>query len=254
MFFASRVRQLRWLAAGLAAVAALLIIVLTVAAGSRTHHIGVRSSPVNDALTPSTSVTVAPSASAAVAAPANLQGEVRARARLDTPHTTAPATTRPRTTAPAAAAPPPAAAGGGASTAQSGWAGAVLAQLNSERQQNGLGPLSSSSKLITSAHAHNLAMAAANTMSHQLAGEAGLGSRISATGYSWHSCGENIGWTTNRSQSGAMSIESAMYNETPPDDGHRRNILSTSFTQVGIDVIVDGPTGKLWITEDFGQP
>jgi uncharacterized protein YkwD len=139
-------------------------------------------------------------------------------------------------------------------TLESAWASAVLAQLNSERAQNGLAPLTASGTLIGTAHAHNLLMAQSNTMSHQLPGEATLGDRISAARYDWRSVGENVGWTTNRSQAGAMSIETQMYNETPPEDGHRLNILSTVFTQVGIDVIVDSATGRLWLTEDFGQP
>ena len=43
-----------------------------------------------------------------------------------------------------------------------------------------------------------------------------------------------------------------MYNETPPDDGHRLNILSSSFHNVGVDVYTDS-TGKMWITCDFGS-
>jgi hypothetical protein len=31
----------------------------------------------------------------------------------------------------------------------------------------------------------------------------------------------------------------SMMAEKPPDDGHRQNILSTSFNLVGIDVLVD---------------
>ena len=139
-------------------------------------------------------------------------------------------------------------------TLESAWASTVLAQLNSERAQNGLAPLVANGTLTGTAHAHNLQMAQTNTMSHQLPGEATLGGRISAAGYNWRAVGENVGWTTNRSQAGAMSIETQMYNETPPDDGHRLNILSTAFTQVGIDVIVDSATGRLWLTEDFGQP
>ena len=44
-----------------------------------------------------------------------------------------------------------------------------------------------------------------------------------------------------------------MYNEKPPDDGHRRNILSKTYVDVGIDVISDSVHGKAHIT-DFGRP
>jgi uncharacterized protein YkwD len=166
---------------------------------------------------------------------------------VTTPHIVPPVVKAPVATSPRAVPVNPI-------TVESAWASAVLAQLNSERAQNGLAPLAASGTLTGTAHAHNLLMAQTNTMSHQLPGEAALGSRISAAGYHWRSVGENVGWTTNRSQAGVMSIETQMYDETPPDDGHRLNILSTAFTQVGIDVIVDSVTGRLWLTEDFGQP
>lgn len=45
-----------------------------------------------------------------------------------------------------------------------------------------------------------------------------------------------------------------MYAETPPNDGHRRNILSTTFVDVGVDVIDDRTHGRIWLTTDFGRP
>ena len=44
----------------------------------------------------------------------------------------------------------------------------------------------------------------------------------------------------------------SMMAEKPPDDGHRQNILSTSFNMVGIDVLVDAHQ-NVWLTEDFAQ-
>jgi uncharacterized protein YkwD len=43
-----------------------------------------------------------------------------------------------------------------------------------------------------------------------------------------------------------------MYNQKPPNDGHRRNILSRNYTEVGIDVHISG--GKLWLTQNFARP
>jgi uncharacterized protein YkwD len=46
-----------------------------------------------------------------------------------------------------------------------------------------------------------------------------------------------------------------MYDEKPPGDtGHRDNILSKNYTNVGIDVYFDNVNGKVWLTEDFGKP
>ena len=68
------------------------------------------------------------------------------------------------------------------------------------------------SKLVSAAHTHNLAMAKANKLSHQLSGEAALGSRVSAAGYHWSAVGETSP-TTPASQSGVLAVK-AMYNES----------------------------------------
>jgi uncharacterized protein YkwD len=133
------------------------------------------------------------------------------------------------------------------------WARSVFAQINTERAANGLKPLRWSDRLHYSAHRHNLQMGQANTLSHQLPGEASLGDRVTVW-YSWSSCGENIAWNSRRTQAGALALETSMYDETPPDDGHRRNILSTTFVDVGVDVVDDSTHGRLWLTTDFGHP
>ncbi|GAA3568509.1 hypothetical protein GCM10022197_25930 [Microlunatus spumicola] len=133
------------------------------------------------------------------------------------------------------------------------WATAVFTQINVERAKNGLRALRWSDKLSLSAHRHNLQMGQQNTLSHQLPGEAPLGERVTVF-YAWSACGENIGWNGARTQAGALALETAMYEETPPNDGHRRNILSTSFVDVGVDVIDDSTHGRLWLTTDFGRP
>jgi uncharacterized protein YkwD len=129
---------------------------------------------------------------------------------------------------------------------------AVLNLLNSERAKHNLPALRMNSQLIASAHSHNLAMAAHNTMSHQVAGEASLGTRISRAGYSWRAVGENIGWNGSMSTSAALSLERMMYNEGP-GGGHYENIVSTTYRDVGIDVYLDQQHHKLWLTEDFGR-
>jgi len=134
------------------------------------------------------------------------------------------------------------------------WATAVVDQLNAERAEQGLGPLHRSTKLNASAHRHNLAMAKKNTMSHRLPEEKALGSPVTAARYRWSACGENIGWNSDRSKDGVLALETMMYGEVAPDDGHRRNILSTTFTDVGMDVVEDKTHGKVWLTTDFGTP
>jgi uncharacterized protein YkwD len=50
----------------------------------------------------------------------------------------------------------------------------------------------------------------------------------------------------------AVGLTQAMLNEKPPDDGHRRNILSSSFTHIGIAVF-RGSSGTVWLTQDFSN-
>lgn len=138
----------------------------------------------------------------------------------------------------------------------SSFAYSVLAQLNSERAAHGLRALTMNGQLISSAHAHNLAMAGDDQMSHQLPGEAYFANRIQNAGYNWQDCGENIGWNSAISRDAALVLESDMYAEGPPPSGtvnHYANIVSKQFTDVGIEVWIDTVHQKLWLTEDFGD-
>jgi uncharacterized protein YkwD len=99
-------------------------------------------------------------------------------------------------------------------------------------------------------------MAGGCGLSHQCAGEPAIGARESAAGVSWTSAGENIGdggpvADTSSAIAGlAVTLTQDMLNEQPPDDGHRLNILSSSFTHIGIDVYRDS-SGTVWMTQDF---
>ena len=47
-----------------------------------------------------------------------------------------------------------------------------------------------------------------------------------------------------------------MLNEKPPDDGHRLNILSASYTHIGIAVYRASSgknAGTVWLTQDFSN-
>ena len=129
----------------------------------------------------------------------------------------------------------------------------VLQMLNAERAAHHLPALGSSPALVSGARLHNITMAQANLLSHQLPGEAVFSTRIAQAGVPWHSAAENVGWTTNQTTAGAQGLQSDMYNEVAPNNGHRLNILSTSVRFVGIDVLIDARTGKLWLTEDFAD-
>jgi uncharacterized protein YkwD len=117
----------------------------------------------------------------------------------------------------------------------------------------GLPAYSWSNALAGGAYLHNLRMMAYGQLSHQCPGEPGLGTRITNDGIAWRAAGENIGWSNYPDpQQGVLMNHQSMMAEKPPGDGHRQNILSTSFNLVGIDVLVDAHQ-NVWLTEDFAQ-
>jgi uncharacterized protein YkwD len=134
----------------------------------------------------------------------------------------------------------------------------VLALINQARASAGLPALTITSGLDTSAAAHNATMEAGCGLSHQCPGEASLGDRETAAGVHWTSAGENIGEggpeanTATAIAQMAVTLTQDMINEKPPDDGHRMNILSTSFTHIGIAVSIDSH-GTVWMTQDFSN-
>ena len=165
---------------------------------------------------------------------------------------TAPSSTAPSSTAPTASATSPAGTSSGSAAAQ------VLALINQARSAAGLAPLTITAGLNSSASAHNSRMAGGCGLSHQCPGEADLGGRETAAGVRWTAAGENIGEggpladTSAAIARMAVGLTQSMLNEKPPDDGHRRNILSSSFTHIGIAVFRDSK-GTVWLTQDFSN-
>jgi uncharacterized protein YkwD len=129
----------------------------------------------------------------------------------------------------------------------------VFQAINQSRAANGLPPLTWSAALASSARQHDLTMQAANTLSHQLPGEAAFSDRERQQGVNWSWAAENIGETSDQTVNGALGLHQAMMSEQPPGDGHRQNILTTSGNIVGIAILIDQQHGQLWLTEDFAR-
>ena len=163
---------------------------------------------------------------------------------------------RRRTQAPASPSPSPAATT--APPSQQTAADQVLALINQARAQAGLPAYSFLAGLNNSAAAHNARMADGCGLSHQCPGEPALGTRETDAGVTWTAAGENIGEGGPVSDSSAAIAQMAvtltqdMLNEKPPDDGHRLNILSSTFTSIGIAVTIDS-SGTVWMTQDFAN-
>jgi len=150
-----------------------------------------------------------------------------------------------------------AASGTGSNTQQSAVS-QVLTLINQARSDAGLPAYTITSGLTTSATKHNQTMAGGCGLSHQCPGEAALGDRETAAGVSWNAAGENIGDggpvsnTSAAVAQMAVGLTQSMLDEKPPDDGHRQNILSSSFHHIGIAVYRDS-SGTVWMTQDFSN-
>jgi uncharacterized protein YkwD len=160
---------------------------------------------------------------------------------------------------PSAVASPAASPTGSATADQDGAPAAqVLALINQARSAAGLPALTVTAGLESSSSAHNLLMADGCGLSHQCPGEPPIGDRETAAGVVWTAAGENIGEggpvadTTAATAAMAVGLTQSMLNEQPPNDGHRLNILSTTFTHIGIAVYRDS-SGTVWLTQDFSN-
>jgi uncharacterized protein YkwD len=146
----------------------------------------------------------------------------------------------------------------GSASQQGTPADQVLALINQARASAGLPPLTLTAGLDASASAHNLRMADGCGLTHECPGEPAIGARETAAGVNWTAAGENIGEggpmpdTTAAMAQMAVTLTQDMLNEQPPDDGHRLNILSSTFTHIGI-AVYRGRAGTVWMTQDFSN-
>jgi uncharacterized protein YkwD len=132
----------------------------------------------------------------------------------------------------------------------------VLAVVNQARAAAGLPAYTESPALDSTAAAHDALMAAGCGLSHQCPGEPPIGNRETAAGVQWTAAGENIAVagpipdTASAIAQEAVALTQSMLNETAPNDGHRLNMLSSTYTEIGIAVIGNG---SVWLTQDFAN-
>jgi uncharacterized protein YkwD len=134
---------------------------------------------------------------------------------------------------------------------------ATLCLLNHERRAHGLHPLRSNGKLRSAAQGYTWAMVRNDFFDHVSPGGSTLMSRVRSTAYlaSAHGwgLGENIAWGA-----GSLATPTATMSAWMHSAGHRHNILTGSFSEIGIGVVpgapVDLPAGMnaATYTTDFG--
>ena len=110
-----------------------------------------------------------------------------------------------------------------------------VSRLNGARAAAGLPPLVVAGDLTSNATAHSQRMASSNTLHHN----PNLASQVT----NWAALGENVGYGGS-----VRSIHDALM----ASPGHRANILSSTFTEVGVGTAWSG--GRLWVTQVFRKP
>jgi uncharacterized protein YkwD len=130
----------------------------------------------------------------------------------------------------------------------------VFRTINRERAAHHLAALRWNADLAFVARAHNVKMARAGTLSHQLGGEPSIGVQISSAGYAWRALGENLAAGSDMTLFGVLNLQRMLFHEVAPNDPHRRNILCRAFRDVGVDVRMDATHNMVWLTEVFAQP
>jgi uncharacterized protein YkwD len=110
-----------------------------------------------------------------------------------------------------------------------------LCRTNAERRKAGVARLRVADDLVRVARRHSVRMADQNHLHHN--------PNLASDVRSWRRVGENVGRGPSVS-----SLHTALMNSP----GHRRNLLDSSFTEVGIGVERRG--SQVWVTQVFRTP
>ncbi len=129
----------------------------------------------------------------------------------------------------------------------------VIARTNSYRVAHGCRALTPNAILMGTAQAHSADMATHDFVGHNSSSGAPIGDRIKAAGYAYSLFAENIAW----GQTSPEEVVDMWFNESPPNDAHRKNILNCALHDIGVGyVYLANDPGKVtshtYWTEDFG--
>jgi uncharacterized protein YkwD len=133
---------------------------------------------------------------------------------------------------------------------------AIICLVNRRRDNAGIGALARDRRLQKAAQRHNQRMHGNGCFAHQCPGEGGLDTRLRSVGYlsdglqRW-SYAENIAWGRNARGTPASIVDAWMHSS-----GHRANILSRDFRDLGVGFAAGTPSkrgasGGIF-TVDFG--
>jgi len=132
----------------------------------------------------------------------------------------------------------------------------LFSQINSDRAAQGLPAYAWNDTLASGAYQHNVVMTTTGCgLLHQCPNEPTPCQRFKNEGITLPACAENIDYSYISAYADAWTAikthtEAGMLAEQPPNDGHRKNLLSKSLIQIGISVLIDSQ-GRAWVTEDM---
>ncbi len=130
--------------------------------------------------------------------------------------------------------------------AAAGFESEVIELVNIERGARNLHALSYSEELTVAARAHSQDMAAQNYFSHTSLDGRLFYERITAAGYEYQSCAENI--------AAGYATPAAVVDGWMNSDGHRKNILNPDFCDIGVGhAAADVAEYSHYWTQDFGR-
>lgn len=135
---------------------------------------------------------------------------------------------------------------------------ATLCLLNIERTSRGLSRLRSNGRLQDAAQSYSRSMVVNDFFDHVSPGGSTLVSRVKATRYlvganGWM-LGENIAWGGSTRATPRQTVDAWMHSA-----GHKRNILTSSFDEIGIGIAIGAPASlpdgmaSATYTTDFGS-
>jgi uncharacterized protein YkwD len=131
---------------------------------------------------------------------------------------------------------------------------ATLCLVNQQRAANGVGPVVENTALTSASAGYSQRMVAQGFFAHESPDGGTLVGRLTGAGYlggddAWV-VGENLGWGQ-----GALATARSMVSAWMDSPGHRANLLSGDYTEIGLGLALGTPTDQTWgatYTTDFG--
>lgn len=139
---------------------------------------------------------------------------------------------------------------------------AMLKLINAERLAVGVAPVQFDGLLNDAAEDHSSSMLVNNIFSHTGADGSTPRERMQDAGYVFegaNASGENIGWQSERGAAGLLDDVQDIHDSLMDSPGHRANILSANFDEIGIGIVegrytTNGRTfDAVMVTQNFAK-